>query len=135
MRARLGDQAHWLDELPRPLFDRLFAWRSRLNCFLCFYQALYEWIGLHDHHPDLFWRSVAYEEQPLDRRETAYHWRSDYSLREVLAQRERIIEKRVRYILAFLYKRAKQPLPLDLEPVTDEFDGLAVTSCGLLCGK
>ncbi len=39
----------------------LFAWRSRANCYLCFYQRLYEWVGLLEHHPSLFDRAELIE--------------------------------------------------------------------------
>lgn len=53
---------HRTDNAGRELIDGLkpweraflFAWRSRANCFMCFYQRRYEWVGLLEHHPALF---------------------------------------------------------------------------------
>lgn len=43
------------------MFDMLFAWRSRANCYFCFNQRLYELVGLLEHHPDLFDKAESYE--------------------------------------------------------------------------
>lgn len=126
----LGPYRTLVEDLPRPLFQRLFAGRSRMNCSFCFFQALYEWIWLHETHPVLFWGAATIEETTGGKN---YHWRSDYSLRQVLLRADEILEKRARKIVAFLLKRAK--VPLFVEDESDEMDGLQVVSCGLICGK
>jgi len=38
-----------------------YSWRSRSGCFFCFFQRRHEWVGLKEHHPDLFEKAKAYE--------------------------------------------------------------------------
>jgi hypothetical protein len=38
-----------------------YRWRSRSGCYLCFFQQRVEWIGLLEHHPQLFWRAAQLE--------------------------------------------------------------------------
>ncbi|QCO02849.1 hypothetical protein [Azospirillum argentinense] len=38
-----------------------YSWRSRSGCYFCFYQAIGEWQGLKENHPDLFEKAKAYE--------------------------------------------------------------------------
>ena len=42
-----------------------YAWRTRSGCYFCFYQRKAEWIGLSEHHPELFERAVAIEQKVL----------------------------------------------------------------------
>lgn len=71
-----------------------YQWRTRSGCFFCFFQRKYEWIQLHDHHPELFWKAVAYEEEHRDGRQ--YTWSDDETLRELLARREEILAQHER---------------------------------------
>jgi hypothetical protein len=52
-----------LSNLSSYQFDVLFAWRSRSNCYFCFYQALYEWVGLLELHPDLYEKAEEFERE------------------------------------------------------------------------
>ncbi|CAK6695340.1 hypothetical protein ICNINCKA_01804 [Synechococcus sp. CBW1107] len=67
-----------------------YEWRTRSGCYFCFYQRKSEWIGLHDSHPDLFERAVAYENKK-GYQETAskeaYTWSQGESLEQLLARR------------------------------------------------
>lgn len=38
-----------------------YRWRSRSGCYFCFFQRRDEWIGLAEHHPDLFDQAKKYE--------------------------------------------------------------------------
>ena len=38
-----------------------YKWRSRSGCYFCFFQRKDEWVGLAEHHPDLFERAKQYE--------------------------------------------------------------------------
>ena len=38
-----------------------YRWRSRSGCYFCFFQRRDEWLGLAEHHPDLFERAKNYE--------------------------------------------------------------------------
>lgn len=65
-----------------------YKWRTRSGCFFCFFQRRAEWVGLKEHHPDLFEQAKAYEkvDEETGRR---YTWNSRESLEE-LEQPERI---------------------------------------------
>jgi len=52
---------------------RYYTWRKRSGCYFCFFQTDVEWAGLKVHHPDLFERACAYEENHSDGR--VYTWR------------------------------------------------------------
>lgn len=65
-----------------------YRWRSRSGCYFCFFQRRIEWVGLLEHHPDLFEMAASYEkENPITGER--YTWNGRESLRE-LAQPERI---------------------------------------------
>lgn len=38
-----------------------YKWRSRSGCYFCFFQQRREWVGLLEHHPDLFERATSFE--------------------------------------------------------------------------
>lgn len=99
----------------------LFAWRSRMNCFHCFYQRQYEWIGLYEYYPELFLKAKHMEETIGA---VGFTWIYGTSLEKLLSRRDEIIEKRINKIVRIINKIDK-----------DEADPMAMTSCGLFCGK
>lgn len=118
----------------------LFSWRSRSNCFMCFYQRLYEWVGLLEHHPVLFARAEEMErvygsgdsEYRMEKFED-YQPRGDYTflqgwpLKKIRAGADGIFKKRVQAVYeAVVSARHK---------TDNEVDQLALTSCGAYCGK
>lgn len=132
---RMGEQAFVINELPGYIHDRAFAWRSRPNCSMCFYQRRYEWVGLLEHHPDLFDNAERLETEigSGDRREQSYYFiGEDMPLSRIRAEAERVFQTRVDAIYQFLTKRLQNVL--FAEPLIDEID-MAQTSCGLYCGK
>jgi hypothetical protein len=80
----------------------LFAWRTRSNCFLCFYQRRYEWVGLLEHHPDLFARAEQIESDygMGDRRPRpeGFHWIKGLPLPELRRQAPAIFASRVQTV-------------------------------------
>lgn len=122
-----------IESLPRWIKDRLFAWRSRPNCFFCFFQRRYEWVGLLEHYPDLFAKAEAIEERiGLDRRSRVFRWiAEDYPLSKIREKADVIFEKRVSAICKLINGKAQLEL---FQDALDEMDA-AGTSCGLLCGK
>ncbi|MCL6442972.1 MAG: phosphoadenosine phosphosulfate reductase family protein [Alicyclobacillus sp.] len=40
---------------------KYYEWRTRSGCYFCFFQRRIEWIGLMEHHPDLFEKAKEYE--------------------------------------------------------------------------
>lgn len=122
-----------IDQWPRWMRDRVFAWRSRPNCFFCFFQRRYEWAGLLEHHPALFAKAEEIEASVAgDRRESAFRWiAEDYPLSRIRENAETIFQKRVEAVCKLI--RAAQQTELFASGL-DEMD-IAGTSCGLLCGK
>ncbi len=72
-----------------------YEWRSRSGCYFCFYQQRREWVGLLEHHPDLFELAKKYEKyDPVTQQH--YTWVDGESL-EDLARPERIKEIKEEY--------------------------------------
>jgi len=70
-------------------FPSYYSWRSRSGCYFCFYQTKREWIGLHDHHPDLYWKAASMEKtDPITGKR--YTWCDDMSLIELISHRKMI---------------------------------------------
>lgn len=136
VRAQLGNQSFVVDEMPRYLFDRAFAWRSRPNCYMCFYQRRYEWAGLLEHHPQLFDRAerIELEVGVSDKtREHAFYWISEeLPLRKIRELAEELVQKRITALVKMFRERLQRDLWQDA--LIDGLD-MAQTSCGLYCGK
>lgn len=57
-----------------------YSWRSRSGCYFCFYQAIGEWQGLKENHPNLFEKAKAYEKVEGGR---PYTWAEGRSLDDI----------------------------------------------------
>lgn len=115
--------------IPEWLFDMLFAWRSRANCYFCFNQRLYELVGLLEYHPDLFDKAEAYEHKGG---EQDYYWKQNYPMAKIKERANIIMRKRVLAIC----KTIAPKMQFELWEEEEEFmDVLQVKSCGLFCGK
>jgi Phosphoadenosine phosphosulfate reductase family len=107
-----------------------YEWRSRSGCFFCFFQRKYEWVMLHERHPDLFWKAVAYEEQHKDGRK--YTWSERETLRELLARKAEIITNHHRAMARQKQSEPDQPLVEALAAVlNEENDTLPCLACHL----
>ena len=61
-----------------------YSWRSRSGCYFCFFQRKREWLGLREHHPDLFEKAKRYEAQTFDPATgRTYTWMDKMSLQEL----------------------------------------------------
>lgn len=96
----------------------LFAGRSRNNCYFCFFQRLYEWVWLLETHPDLFERAAAFEKAD-------YTWKKGESLNDIANRKDDIFDRHVSKIVSVVSGKGK----------TDVDGAIALTSCGVLCGK
>ena len=129
VRVLLADDQWLLDELPIWKRRELLAWRSRSNCDRCPYMRQYERIGLLEFHPDRFEDACRLEEKLCHRDE--FTWVKGFRLRELIARGDAIKEQRAKAIVRSLRTNQQSVLFAD-DPLLDE---LAITSCGLLCGK
>lgn len=134
VHLRCDESARKMIEGLKP-WDReaLFSWRSRSNCFCCFYQRQYEWAGLLEHHPDLFDHAEAIETRygTGDRRpcHTEFSWMPGKPLAWVRKNAARLFADRVKQVCKIINSRLQGSL------WQDDFDPMTVTSCGLYCGK
>lgn len=71
-------------------FPGYYSWRKRSGCYFCFYQSKSEWIGLHDHHPELFFKAMSYE-TIIPHLNIRYTWCEGISLSELIQQREKFL--------------------------------------------
>jgi 3'-phosphoadenosine 5'-phosphosulfate sulfotransferase (PAPS reductase)/FAD synthetase len=67
-----------------------YSWRTRSGCYFCFFQRRAEWVGLLEHHPDLFEKAKEYEKIESATGDR-YTWSQRESLEE-LALPERVAE-------------------------------------------
>jgi 3'-phosphoadenosine 5'-phosphosulfate sulfotransferase (PAPS reductase)/FAD synthetase len=135
---RLGNVAHELLVGLKPWeFNMLFSWRTRPNCYHCFYQSLWELVGLLEHHPGLFWHAEQIETEigGADQREKAFSLKQNWPLRKIAEHAESIKKKRCIAICKLIAKKAQIEMVFDDEPTDDEPDYLSVVPCGLFCGK
>ena len=128
--AGLGDYCEVLEGLDKQTHVRLFAGRSRANCFFCFFQRTYEWVWLAETHPTLFDRACQLEETIGG---DSYTWRRGESLRDLLKRSEQVKQRRAKQIIKVLLPR--QSSLWNDEEEQEEADLLQVVSCGLFCGK
>ncbi len=133
----------WIDGCPPWTRAHLFSWRSRSNCFQCHLQRLYEWVGLLEHHPDLFERAevierecgAAVSETRLHHFGTSdykpgksnFHFHMDWPLPVVRKSAARIFDDRVTAVYRDVLAARERP--------RTELDLLTTTSCGAYCGK
>lgn len=123
----LGDDSYLLKRIPVDLFYQWFAWRTRPNCYFCFFQRHYEWIGLLEHHPKLFHRATAIENEVGA---SGFTWIQNNPLPELASKAKEIKSRRAKEIVGMVYKSIQLTLFED-----SPFDDLSVTSCGVFCGK
>jgi len=67
-----------------------YKWRSRSGCYFCFFQKQEEWVGLKQHHPDLFERAKEYEKRDAVSGKK-YTWNQKGTLDEILSKKEKPI--------------------------------------------
>ncbi len=116
------------DTLPALLQRQLFAWRTRSNCYFCFFQRQYEWVGLLEHYPELFEKAEWLENNVGA---SGYTWVKGRSLQDIRDRKDEIIAKRAKSIINWLNKNSDV-----LEDDEADYSSiLATVSCGLFCGK
>lgn len=71
-------------------FPEYYKWRKRSGCYFCFYQTKREWLGLYEHHPDLFMKARSYETY-MPEKGIKFTWCEDMSLEELLKNKDKIM--------------------------------------------
>jgi 3'-phosphoadenosine 5'-phosphosulfate sulfotransferase (PAPS reductase)/FAD synthetase len=97
-----------------------YKWRSRSGCFFCFFQRKYEWVMLHENHPELFDQAVCYEHEHRDGRK--YTWTDGETLSELLERKDEIIADYEHSKKRKQESLSKTPLADALESILDEED-------------
>lgn len=71
-----------------------YQWRSRSGCYFCFFQQKIEWLGLLEHHPDLYEKAESFEKVNPDTGER-YTWSQSESLKELRSpeRKKEIVEE------------------------------------------
>ena len=123
-----------------------YKWRTRSGCYFCFFQRKAEWVGLADHHPELFERAVAIEKKILKDagvdgdasfKDNAmkggnYTWSPGETLPQLLERRDKIMERHEESLKSAKKKRKNLPLVSVLSEALDEEDeGSMCTMCHL----
>ena len=123
-----------------------YSWRTRSGCYFCFYQRKAEWVGLAEHHPELFDRAVAIEQKVLRdagvdgdadfgdaaMRGRQYTWSGGETLVQLHARREQILERHETALTRAAGARANVPLIEVLADALDTDDDTpACTVCAL----
>lgn len=115
-------------------FPAYYDWRSRSGCYFCFFQQKREWLGLKEHHPDLFEKAKWYEEKSTRKKRiggsvaksnnTQRHtWNDDESLHELeKSERAREILDRYERQLTLATKKCKSNKLVDILTNLDEDD-------------
>lgn len=99
-------------------FPEYYKWRKRSGCYFCFYQTKREWLGLYEHHPDLFLKAQSYESVNAVSG-GGYTWCDDMSLKELLEKREQILLEPLKKSV----DNYKQPTKLSQVLVSLKLDG------------
>lgn len=105
----------------------LFAWRTRPNCFDCFYQSTWELVGLLEHHPELFAQAEAWE-ATLGGDE--YSYLKDWPLPRIRREKAKIYQRRLNKVTRTVNRVLAS---IDLGVPIDEIPMMG--ECGILCGK
>lgn len=111
---------------------RLTAWRTRTNCYMCFYQRRYEWVGLLEHYPKLFDRAEAIEQEygtaGTRGLQKDFHWINGLPLQDVRVKADLIFRRRSKEV-AKQINDSRQGRLFVIQ------DLLSTTTCGIYCGK
>jgi 3'-phosphoadenosine 5'-phosphosulfate sulfotransferase (PAPS reductase)/FAD synthetase len=84
-----------------------YEWRTRSGCYFCFFQRKAEWVGLKEHHPDLFEQAKSYEKINEATGER-YTWSNGESLDE-LSRPDRVEEIKENQRRAMQLERKARP--------------------------
>lgn len=112
-----------------------YRWRTRSGCFFCFFQRKYEWVRLAEEHPDLFEKSVEYE-QKVNYESTAsdrlFTWSQGETLLELIDRKDEIIaDHEVRMKREALVQMNRPLADVLADVLDDDDDTLPCMACHL----
>lgn len=122
--------------------NALFSWRSRSNCYFCFFQRRYEWAGLLEHHPQLFQKAMNietevndgtyYEDGDFDseKKRKYFTWVSGLRLSDIQNNIDKYYDSRKKQVINSIAKMSQMSLIF-----MDDVETAVQTSCGVFCGK
>lgn len=99
---------------------KYYEWRTRSGCYFCFFQRKAEWVGLKEHHPDLFEKAKEYEKLNRTTGER-FTWSQGESLEE-LSRPERVAEIKANHERLVKIERSSRPNRPLVEVLTDVLD-------------
>lgn len=99
---------------------KYYEWRTRSGCYFCFFQRKAEWVGLLEHHPDLFEKAKEYEKFNEGSGQR-YTWSQGESLEE-LSRPERVAEIKANQERLVKIERSSRPNRPLVEVLTDVLD-------------
>lgn len=123
-----------------------YSWRTRSGCYFCFFQRKSEWVGLAEHHPELFEKAVSIEKKVLKdagvdgdanfakeaMKNRQYTWSQGETLTELLSRREEILERHEAALSRSSNEKRNAPLIEVLSSaLDDEDDTTPCTVCAL----
>jgi 3'-phosphoadenosine 5'-phosphosulfate sulfotransferase (PAPS reductase)/FAD synthetase len=95
-----------------------YSWRTRSGCYFCFFQRRAEWVGLLEHHPDLYELAKQYEKIDPEGGES-YTWSQRESL-EDLSKPERVAEIKKNTEKAIEREKSRRRVALPLYEVLND---------------
>jgi len=110
---------------------KYYEWRTRSGCYFCFFQRKAEWVGLMEHHPDLFEKAKEYEKVNEATGER-YTWSQGESLEE-LSRPERVAEIKANHTRLVKLERKSRPNRPLVEVLTDVLDDEEAEAGCLIC--
>ncbi len=112
---------------------KYYEWRTRSGCYFCFFQRKIEWVGLKEHHPDLYEKAKTYEKFDAATGKQ-YTWAQSESLVE-LEQPERVAQIKAvnKKAVEAEQKRSKSRRLVDIfaDVLDDEDDEMPCMICNL----
>jgi len=135
MEGMTLDDIHSILERSGIGFPAYYSWRSRSGCYFCFFQQKREWLGLKQHHPDLFEKAKWYEQESTRKKrsdigsgktlnDNRHTWNDDEYLYELeKPERARQILERHEQQLAAVSKKNRSGKLMDILAELDEAEG------------
>lgn len=128
--CKVGIAGDIIDSLPVWEQHILFSWRSRANCYLCFFQRQYEWVGLLEHYPKLFLTAEHIEQTTGATLTKPFYWIKGKPLSYIRDNATRIFHERRQQVNSALIAKKYHN-----KPILGDSTQLDAVSCGLFCGK